>query len=1675
MRRGVLLGPALLLTLLTTTYAQLPCTLIMPSILRVETQETIIVDAQLQKSTFEAGISIKDFPQRTKEYLKQKVSVNSTTDFIGSVSITIPSKNLLTETKQKQYVIVIVSSSNKECNLEKVALLSFHSGYIFIQTDKPIYNPGTQVKFRVFVTGLTLAPDTRVVEADFTTPDGIVVYRDKFSSGDHAGIVERTFNIPEIVTEGRWKISARLQVASHDEFQTEFEVKEYVLPSFEVLLETPQNHYFVDDSDFTVNIAANFLHGKPVEGSGYAIFGVMDNNEKRSLPSSLTNVTIIDGTAEVKLERYMITPRFPDLSMLVGRSLYVTVTVLTNAGSDMVEAEKTGIPVVNTAFKISFTKSSKYFKPGLPYMAMLLIQNPDGSPADSVPFCTLEANQCYKTKADGTGEFFINTKSTELELNILVRTNAPADRVKDHRQTTGSLKVAAYRSQGGYENFLHISADVSNAKLGDNFQIKFNVRNEKPDVEKSITHITYMVISKGRVIKIERIARQPGQTLIVTSLVVTKEHIPSFRLLAYYVVPGAAQEIISDALWVPVTDSCIKQLQLTEDPRQITQDPQPGTPVYLKLTGDPKASVGLVAVDKAVFVLNKKNVLSQSKVWEEVERSDLGCTPGGGSNSAGVFTDAGLSVQSTMGLSNPTRKELHCEEVARKRRSAEAEARKREKAQEYKDPNLRKCCEDGMKENPMGYTCQQRFEYVLQQGECAGVFLECCKFVFEPQTIRRKKPQRGRPSVFRPGSSIVDASEAFKTSEDDYISMGDFQSRSVFPESWMWKIEKLPDKADANGFASKTFTAHLKDSITTWSFQAISLSDSSGICVAKPFELLVKKHFFIDLRLPFSVVRNEQVEIRAVLYSYVEEEIEVLVDLYYNEKMCSAATRDANFRQRVTIAPGGIVVLPFIIVPLEVDDLKIEVKATVKELFMTDGVVKLLKVVPEGMRIMKRIQSVILDPLRSADASGAQVVVISTIPPNDIVPNTEPETYISVKGSLLGETLENSIDGTKLKHLITVPSGCGEQIMMSMTPTVIATRFLDVTNLWETIGFERRAEAIKNIEQGYVQQMTYRKPDNSYSAFTNRPSSTWLTAYVVKVFAMSTRLINVEKEILCGAMKWLLSEKQLPNGVFKEDAPVIHGEMVGGTGNTDPDASLTAFVVIALVEAKSVCEKEVPDLDVKLEKSVTFLAGLVDRLKKPYTICITSYALSLLGRLPDHKQLLKSSTDSNHWADYSADLYMIEATSYGLLALLNLKQYILAAPVARWLTEQRYYGGGYGSTQATIMVFQALSEYQTLVPQMNEVDMDVKLTVPGRQRSSSWKINKDNSVVQRSEKTVVKDKLTISAVGTGQGTVTVMSVYYAPLAEGVATCKNFEFSVTVEEVPQSVKKPIDALQSLYINICMKYLGSYDATMTVVDMMLLTGYTPDMDDLGALTNRVDRYISKYEMDTERSERGSLIIYLDKVSRTQTECVKFKIHKKFEVGILQPATVSIYEYYGMGSTCTKFYHPTKEGGELKKICKQAECQCVSERCNLRNVHQGVLDAKARLEEACLSTVDYVYEARVEGTDNKGAYDIYTMTITRVVKLGSDTIRDGQTRQFFSHQGCRDSVKIQEGRSYLIWGRRDDLWEMKNQISYVINGGTWLELVPTHKECATIQQKFCDEMEDFIEHITLLGCSS
>ncbi|CAJ0936032.1 unnamed protein product [Ranitomeya imitator] len=86
-----------------------------------------------------------------------------------------------------------------------------------------------------------------------------------------------------------------------------------------------------------------------------------------------------------------------------------------------------------------------------------------------------------------------------------------------------------------------------------------------------------------------------------------------------------------------------------------------------------------------------------------------------------------------------------------------------------------------------------------------------------------------------------------------------------------------------------------------------------------------------------------------------------------------------------------------------------------------------------------------------------------------------------------------------------------------------------------------------------------------------------LTAYVVKMFSLASSLVDVEKNLICDSVKWLILNKQNPDGEFREDAHVYHQEMVGGVtkGATELDCSLTSFVLVALLASSHSCNDQV--------------------------------------------------------------------------------------------------------------------------------------------------------------------------------------------------------------------------------------------------------------------------------------------------------------------------------------------------------------------------------------------------------------------------------------------------------------------------------------------------------------------
>ncbi|KAM9856754.1 complement C3-like [Aulostomus maculatus] len=1625
-----------------------------PNLLRVGTKENIFVECQdCSGGEIKVTISVRTHPTKNKILASTSVDLNTINKFQGFGQIMIPPGDFSKDPNMKQYVYLQAEFPDRL--LEKVVLVSFQSGYIFIQTDKTLYTPDSTVNYRMFAVTPGMEPVMRdeqsqreaSIAIEIVTPEGIILPVDPVSlkSGIHSG----DFKLAEIVSPGLWKLVAKFHSNPQQSFTAEFEVKEYVLPSFEVKLRPAFSFYYLDSKEFTVDIKATYLFGEEVDGTAYVVFGIIKDNEKKSLPGSLQRVPVARGNGAVTLKREHILQTFPNIVDLVGSTIFVAVSVLTESGTEMVEAELKGIPIVTSPYTILFKKTPKFFKPGMSFDVTIEVLNPDETPAQGVEVVVEPGHVRGLTAVNGLAKLTINTVAQEASLTITAKTND--DRISRERQASASMQAQPYSTQS--KSYIHIGVDTAELQMGDNLKVNLNL-NKQNNEDKDIT---YLITSRGQLVSFGRY-RTRGQILISLIIPITKNMLPSFRIIAYY--HANDREVVSDSVWVDVKDTCMGSLKL--EAQSPARSYEPRRMFGLKVTGDPDSTVGLVAVDKGVYVLNNKHRLTQKKIWDIVEKYDTGCTPGGGKDGLSVFYDAGLLFESSTASGTPFRLDLKCPAPSRRRRASTLADITTSLVSQFQEELQRQCCYDGMKETPLSYTCEVRSEYISEGKACAEAFLLCCK---ELEGARAEMKQ--------------DSLKLARSEEDDnsYIDSNEIVSRTKFPDSWLWSEIRLPPCPRQNPNCETTTYSNqipLQDSITTWQFTGISLSKTHGICIAEPLEVIVRKEFFIDLKVPYSAVRGEQIEVKAILHNYGFEPVTVRVDLIETKHVCSSAYRRGRYRQEVEVGQQTTRSVPFVLIPTKEGKYGIEVKAAVKDSSLSDGVMRMLRVVPEGV-LIKSPQIIILDPTNKG-VDGKQVEIINSgIPKKDLVPNSPTSTQISLTGrEQVSELVEKAISGNSMGSLITQPSGCGEQNMIRMTLPVIAALYLDKTNQWETVGFEKRNEALQHIKTGYTNQLNYRKKDGSFAVWAKHKSSTWLTAYVAKVFAIANNLVAVEKEKICEAIKFLVLQAQQPDGMFKELGRMIHGEMIGDVRGGDSDASMTAFCLIAMQESRTLCSNIVNSLPDSIDKAVAYLEKRLPSLTNPYAVAMTSYALANEKKLNKDILFKFVSPEFTHWPVPKGNVYTLEATAYALLALVKVKDFEKAGRIVRWFRKQQKVGGGYGSTQATIIVYQAVAEYWSTAKEP-AYDLNVDIMLPGRSRPDKFNFNRENHYATRTSKlNDINQDLNVTATGTGEATLTMVSLYYALPKEKESDCDRFDLSV------QLLPEKADSDQVTYkLRIEILYKNKErDASMSILDIGLLTGFTVNTNDLDLLSKGRACTIEKYEMNTALSERGSLIIYLDKVSHVRTEEIAFRIHQSLKVGVLQPAAVSVYEYYDE-TPCVKFYHPEREAGQLLKLCRGNECTCAEENCSMQK--KGEISNEQRTLKSCESTptfkIDYIYKVQVEQFKDGLSTDIYLMRILQVIKEGNEDVGpQGKQRTVLSYPHCREALDLQKDKTYLIMGSSQDIHrDVQGQTyQYVLGEKTWLEYWPKQAECQTdAYRPICLGIEEMVNQYEYFGC--
>uniref|UniRef100_A0A3Q2ZHH8 Macroglobulin domain-containing protein n=1 Tax=Kryptolebias marmoratus TaxID=37003 RepID=A0A3Q2ZHH8_KRYMA len=386
-----------------------------PNLLRVGTAENIFVECQdCSGAPINVEIKVMNHPTKSKELVKTSVTLNSDNDFqqLGRITVNKYIGDFSRDPTVKQYVYLQAKFPDQE--LEKVVLVSFQSGYIFIQTDKTLYTPNSKVYYRMFA----LTPQMEPVEKDEQTQTDasiaieivvlcFVLLGTRFENNKQSpgtGNILKTTLIECVVL---WKVVAKFQSNPQQSYSAEFEVKEYVLPSFEVKLLSEKPFFYVDSEELTINIKATYLFGKEVYGTAYVVFGIMENSVKKSLPHSLSRVPVRTHTVLLIQSKY--------INALSGSLVHFSVT-----GAEMVEAEKRGIQIVKSPYRITFTKTPKYFKPGMSFNVAVEVVNPDDSPAGGIPVVVNPGAVTAITAENGIAILPVNTQATDATLRISV-------------------------------------------------------------------------------------------------------------------------------------------------------------------------------------------------------------------------------------------------------------------------------------------------------------------------------------------------------------------------------------------------------------------------------------------------------------------------------------------------------------------------------------------------------------------------------------------------------------------------------------------------------------------------------------------------------------------------------------------------------------------------------------------------------------------------------------------------------------------------------------------------------------------------------------------------------------------------------------------------------------------------------------------------------------------------------------------------------------------------------------------------------------------------------------------------------------------------------------------------------------------------------------------------------
>ena len=458
---------------------------------------------------------------------------------------------------------------------------------LFVETDKPIYKPGQTVHVRLMTLDAMLRPWPADAAIEVQDAKGIKIFRKEVLTDEYG---MSTMDLP-LSTEpnlGVWKLTA---VAGEQETQLDVRVEEYVLPKYEVSVDTDRDWLLAGDP-IRGTVSGEYSFGKPVVGEVEIVasryVGQWEEYARFEGP--------IDGDAAFELPPVGFVAGVPRAGGQGNVTLDVTIR---ERGTGYEEKTSRLLTVAATPVTLKVIPESRVFKPGLDMAYLVVAQEPDGSPVDTDVTLTISYmgpnfKQYHEQTLDFTttgGKAIVKGTTPPGAIALTLEANADGART--------SLVLQSGHSPS--DSFIHVEQVTrGDIQVGDT--VRFRVRSTR-----EARSFYYEVLSRGTVIFTD-VSSGPDIEFVATQLMA-----PSSRILVYQILPN--NEIAADYLPFSVEASYPHEVEVGFSEMEV----RPGAAVDINVRTQGESRVGLVAVDRSVFIL-AENRLNLQQVFDELEK-----------------------------------------------------------------------------------------------------------------------------------------------------------------------------------------------------------------------------------------------------------------------------------------------------------------------------------------------------------------------------------------------------------------------------------------------------------------------------------------------------------------------------------------------------------------------------------------------------------------------------------------------------------------------------------------------------------------------------------------------------------------------------------------------------------------------------------------------------------------------------------------------------------------------------------------------------------------------------------------------------------------------------------------------------------------------------------------------